>query len=60
MTSPYPPKNQDAGKRDTPMCFKEPELSEVPNADKPIVRNVLYTAWALQENSAGPSVGWEV
>lgn len=30
------------------MCFNEPELPDVPDVDKNIVRNVLYTAWALQ------------
>ena len=42
------------------MCFKEPELPEIPDADKPIVRNVLYTIWALQEGGASPSIGWQV
>ena len=46
--------------RHAPMCFQEPELPEVPNVDKPIVRNVLYTAWALQEHSGGPSIVWQV
>lgn len=42
------------------MCFSEPELPDVPDVDKTIVRNVLYTAWALQENSSAPSVSWKV
>lgn len=28
---------------------EEPELPDVPDADKPIVRNVIYTTWALHE-----------
>lgn len=43
-----------------PMCFREPEIPEVPDADKPVVRNVLYTAWALQENTGSPCIGWQV
>jgi hypothetical protein len=35
----------------TLMCFNEPELPDVPDVDKNIVRNVLYTAWALQVKS---------
>lgn len=42
------------------MCFREPEIPEVPDVDKPVVRNVLYTAWALQENTGAPSIGWQV
>lgn len=42
------------------VCFAEPELPEIPDVDKPVVRNVLYTAWALQENSASPCVSWQV
>lgn len=42
-----------------PMAFAEPELPEVPEADKQVVRNVIYTAWALHENG-DPCVGWQV
>lgn len=42
------------------LCFKEPELPEIPDVDKPIVRNVLYTIWAIQEGGASPSIGWQV
>jgi hypothetical protein len=51
---------RNSGKVGTPMCFREPEIPEVPDVDKPVVRNVLYTAWALQENTGTPSIGWQV
>lgn len=41
------------------LAMKEPELPEVPKVDKPVVRNVLYTIWALNANS-DPCVGWQV
>lgn len=41
--------------------MQEPELPEVPDADKPVVRNVLYATWALQQASDGsPCVSWQV
>lgn len=31
---------------------EEPELPDVPDDDKPIIRNIIYTAWAMQEVTA--------
>ena len=48
-----------ANKMAEPMKMEEPELPEIPDTDKPLVRNVLYTIWALNVNDA-PCVGWQV
>ena len=37
----------------------EPDLPEVPDVDKPLVRNVLYTIWAMHANGE-PCIGWQV
>jgi hypothetical protein len=37
----------------------EPELSEVPQADKMIIRNILYSAWALQPTDQS-CISWNV
>lgn len=44
---------------DKPLSFVEPELPEVPDVDRPIVRNVIYTAWALHADG-DPCMGWQV
>lgn len=41
------------------LSIKEAELPEVPDVDRQIVQNVLYTSWALQTDSI-PCVGWQV
>ena len=41
------------------VLIEEPDLPDIPDADKPIVRNVLYVIWALQHNS-DPYVSWQV
>lgn len=40
---------------------EEPELPEVADADKIVVRNVIYAMWALQQMGGGSQcVGWQV
>lgn len=38
---------------------KAPELPEVPDADRPLLQNILYTLWILQEGGETP-VSWNV
>ena len=37
----------------------EPDLPEVPQADKMIIRNILYSAWALQQTDQ-QCISWNV
>lgn len=44
---------------DRPLMMDEPELPEVPDVDKTLVRNILYTTWALHTNSDS-CISWQV
>lgn len=37
----------------------EPELPEIPLVDKPAIRNILYTAWSLQQPD-NSCISWNV
>lgn len=41
------------------ISFIEPELPEVSQVDRTIVRNIIYTSWALNSNG-DPCIGWQV
>lgn len=41
------------------IVMDEPQLPEVCAADKPIVRNILYTVWAMHSDGE-PCISWQV